>query len=108
MVGGDSSEIFSRRGSASGAAKTRLSLEVVRSLASSLGADEVEYFRLSGLLPAPLGDLLSCDQSLEFVRAAAEQDLGAEDWNALQQFLTNRLSRKTRVSSKNTTSDSAA
>lgn len=91
-----------------GAAKTRLSLEVVRSLASSLGSDEVEYFRLSGLLPVPLGDLLSCDQSLEFVRSAAEQDLGVEDWIALQRFLANRLSRKPRVSSKNAVNDSAA
>jgi len=78
-----------------GAGITRLSLAVVRALAAALKADEVEYFRLSGFLPSQLETLLSSDQSLEFVRTAAELPLADDDWQALRGFLARRIARKT-------------
>lgn len=85
-----------------GSTQAKLSLEVVRSLAVALDADQMEYFRLSGFLPDPLSKLLQFDATREFLQAAAEQPLTEEDWIALNQLL------KKRIAIKRKTSNSAA
>jgi len=80
-----------------GTGPANLSLDVIRSLADALDADQVEYFQLSGLLPDPLNKLVQFDSTREFLQVAAEQPLNEEDWIALNKLLKKRLALKRKV-----------
>ena len=74
-----------------GKATSRLSMEVVKALAQALDADELEYFRLSGLLPDTLGACLKDPKARDFLRRIAESSLSDSDWEALKKLLNRRL-----------------
>lgn len=86
-----------------GKATSRLSKDVVKALAQALNADELEYFRLSGLLPETLGDCLKDPKAREFLRRISESNLSISDWDALEKLLNRRL-KSSRGSKKNSTS----
>ncbi|MEM7783864.1 MAG: helix-turn-helix transcriptional regulator [Planctomycetota bacterium] len=74
-----------------GKATSRLSKDVVKALALALNADELEYFRLSGLLPESLSNCLQDPNARQFLRRISESDVSKNDWEALQRLLSRRL-----------------
>jgi transcriptional regulator with XRE-family HTH domain len=74
-----------------GKATNRLSRDVVKSLAQALDGDELEYFRLSGLLPDQLVKCLQDPQAREFLQRISESNLSTDDWIALERLLSRRL-----------------
>ena len=73
-----------------GKATSKLSRDVVKSLALALNADELEYFQLSGLLPQSL-DCLKDPKAREFLRRVSQSSLSRNDWEALEKILDRRL-----------------
>ena len=73
-----------------GKATSRLSREVVKALALALNVDELEYFRLSGLLPKSL-DCLKDPKVREFLHRISSESLSKSDWAALERLLNRRL-----------------
>ncbi len=68
-----------------------LSRDVVKALAQALNADEIDYFRLSGLLPESLGKCLKDHKARKFLRRISEAKLSESDWLALEKLLNRRL-----------------
>ena len=88
-----------------GKATSRLSRNVVKGLAQALNADELEYFRLSGLLPETLVDCLKDPKARDFLRRISESNLSSKDWQALEKLLNRRL--KSSDGSKNNSTSAA-
>ena len=74
-----------------GKATSRLSVDVVRALAKALGADELDYFRLSGLLPTQLSNTLHEPRACQFMKVVSSSSLSEGDWDALIACLNKRL-----------------
>ncbi len=85
-----------------GKATSKLSRDVVKSLALALNADELEYFRLSGLLPEALA-CLKDPKAREFLRRASESNLSGNDWEALERLLSRRLKPSSKKKSTSAT-----
>ncbi len=85
-----------------GKATSRLSKDVVKALAQALDADELDYFRLSGLLPENLGNCLRDPRAREFLRRVSEANLSENDWEALVELLSRRLKSSDNGKTKST------
>lgn len=76
-----------------------ISPEIVSALAKALGRDELEYLYLSGVVPAPLKDLLMDARSRSFVRALLGMRPKSAGWDRLEAALaqsgaTNAVSKR--------------
>lgn len=85
-----------------GKATSRLSRDVVKALAQALNADELEYFRLSGLLPESLSDCLKDPNARQFLRRISESKMSKKDWEALEKLLSRRLKSSQELKKKPT------
>ena len=85
-----------------GKATSRLSRDVVKALAQALNADELEYFRLSGLLPESLSDCLKDPNARHFLRRISESKMSKKDWEALEKLLSRRLKSSQELKKKPT------
>ena len=64
-----------------------ISPAIIQALAKSLGADDLEYLYLSGVVPSPLNSLIAEEKSRYFVRKLLESSPTDAGWDGLQAAL---------------------